>query len=216
MTGRVAEPLREPSAAAAERKRELRRQLMSARLDAARLAAGPAGDAARLAAAAVGFFTQRGWPASVAVYLSIGSEPGTRPLIEALAERGARVIVPVLQPDGDLDWARYRPGSELTAGSRGTIQPTSATLGVDAISDVDVLFVPALAIDRAGRRLGRGAGCYDRVLARVRAADASALALGVIHDDELVDDLPFEPHDQLVDGVLRPAGLALFARDTPS
>ena len=151
----MAEPQKEPPTEAAERKVKLRRQLLSARLDAARLAAGPAGDAARLAAAAVAFFTGRGWPASVAAYLSIGSEPGTRPLIEAVAERGARVIVPVLLPDGDLDWARYRPGAELTGGARGTIQPTSASLGVEAICDVEVLFVPALAVDRDGRRLGR-------------------------------------------------------------
>lgn len=212
----MTEPLPETSPAAAERKSELRRQLLATRLDAARLAAGSAADAARLATAAVGYFTRHGWPTSVAAYLSIGSEPGTRPLIEAVAERGAQVIVPVLLPDGDLDWARYRPGSELTAGSRGTIQPTSAALGVTAICDVDVFFVPALAIDRHGFRLGRGAGCYDRVLARLRAAQSPALALAVIHDDELVDELPVEPHDQRVDGVLTPSGLALFDRYPPS
>ncbi len=216
----MTEPLSEPPAeallTAADRKRELRRRLLATRLDAARLAAGSAGAAARLAAAAVAHFTVRGWPTSVAAYLSIGSEPGTRPLIEAIAERGARVIVPVLRPDGDLDWARYTPGSELTPGSRGTIQPISAPLGLDAICDVDVVFVPALAVDRDGHRLGRGAGCYDRVLTRLRAAGSPTLALAVVHDDEVVDELPTDPHDQPVDGVLTPAGLALFDRGAPS
>ena len=221
VSDRVAEPLGEPVSgaqlAAADRKRELRRLMLSARLDATRTSTGSAAEAARLAAATVAHFTDRGWPAAVAAYLSIGSEPGTRPLIEAVAERGARVIVPVLRPDGDLDWARYRPGSELTAGSRGTVQPTGATLGVEAICDVDVAFVPALAVDHRGHRLGRGAGCYDRVLARLRAAsEVPTLVLAVVHADEVVDEIPAEAHDQRVDGVLTTGGLALFDHNTPS
>lgn len=227
VTSRVAEPLSKPREAqagspatdqvsAADRKRVLRREMLSARLGAARLAAGSAGDAARLAAAAVGYFTERGWPTSVAAYLSIGSEPGTGPLIEAVAERGATVIVPVLLPDGDLDWAWYRPGSEVTAGSRGTLQPATAVLGVEAICDVDVIFVPALAVDHDGHRLGRGGGSYDRVLARLRASESTGLVIAVIHDDEFVNEIPTEPHDQPVDGVLTPGGLARFDRHTPS
>lgn len=201
---------------AAESKRGLRRQLLQARRDAARSAAGSAGDAARLAAAAVAYFTGRGWPSCVAAYLSIDAEPGTAPLIEAVAERGAGVIVPVLRPDGDLDWARHRPGAEITTGPRGTMQPVGAPLGVEAVCGVDVVFVPALAVDHNGHRLGRGGGSYDRALARLRAADSTALVLAVVHDDELVEELPAESHDQLVDGALTPSGLALFDRKPPS
>jgi 5-formyltetrahydrofolate cyclo-ligase len=200
----------------AARKRDVRRRILSGRLDATRLASGTSGAAARLAAAATAHFSHRGWPTSVAAYLSIGSEPGTRPLIEAVAERGARVIVPVLRPDGDLDWARYTPGSEVASGSRGTLQPTSPSLGVDAVCAVDVAFVPALAVDHDGRRLGRGGGSYDRVLARLRGAGSTALVLAVVHDDEVLDEVPVDAHDQRVDGVLTPGGLALFHPHTPS
>lgn len=215
MTDRLNAPPDQPIAAA-DRKRQLRRALLAARLDSARLAAGSAARAAQLAAVAVEHFAATGWPTAVAAHLSIGSEPGTRPLIEAVAERGARVIVPVLRPDGDLDWARYTPGSELTPGSRGTVQPTSPALGVEAVCAVDVVFVPALAVDRAGHRLGRGGGSYDRVLARLREAGSPALVLAVVHDDEVIDELPTQPHDQRVDGALTPGGLALLGRDTPS
>lgn len=211
----MSDPLVDPALDAAARKRELRRRLLLARLDSARLAAGSAGAAARLAAAACEHFANRGWPSSVAAYLSVGSEPGTRPLIEAVAERGAQVIVPVLRPDGDLDWARYTPGSELAAGSRGTVHPISASLGVEAICAVDVVFVPALAVDRDGRRLGRGGGSYDRALARLREAGSPAAVIAIVHDDELLDEVPTDAHDQPVDGVLTPAGLAVFDQDTP-
>src|SRR6185312_10769685 len=93
------------------RKRALRRRLAAARLNSPSPAAGAghAGAAvgAALARAAAAHFTDRGWPSSIASYLSIAHEPATGPLIEAVAERGARVIVPVLRLDRDLDWARH-------------------------------------------------------------------------------------------------------------
>jgi 5-formyltetrahydrofolate cyclo-ligase len=202
------------------RKRALRRRLRAARLRSPSpdADAGHPGAAvgAALARAAGAHFADRGWPSSIAGYLSIAREPATGPLIEAVAERGARVIVPVLRPDGDLDWARHTPGAEVAPGPRGTIEPTSPPLGVDAICTVDVVFVPALAVDHSGRRLGRGGGSYDRALARLRATGSPALVLAVVHDDELLDEVPADPHDQPVDGVLTPSGLALFHRGTPS
>ncbi|MDQ1485806.1 MAG: 5-formyltetrahydrofolate cyclo-ligase, partial [Actinomycetota bacterium] len=52
----------------------------------------------------------------VACYLSVGSEPGTGPLLEALAAIGVRTIVPVLTPDDDLDWATFTPGDPTVGG----------------------------------------------------------------------------------------------------
>ena len=202
----------------AARKRALRRRLVEARLNAPSAQAGPAGAAAgaALARAAVAHFTDRGWPSLIAGYLSIGHEPVTGPLIEAVAERGARVIVPVLRSDRDLDWARHTPGGQVTPGPLGTVEPTGPRLGVDAICTVDVVFVPALAVDHSGRRLGRGGGSYDRALARLRATGSRALVLAVVHDGELLDEVPAEAHDEPVDGVLTASGLALFHRGTRS
>ena len=69
-----------------------------------------------------------------------------------------------------------------------------------AIGTADVVLIPALAIDAEGRRLGQGAGCYDRALPHV--PDEVAV-LGVVYDDErLPEPLPEEPHDRRVDGVI--------------
>jgi 5-formyltetrahydrofolate cyclo-ligase len=66
-----------------------------------------------------------------------------------------------------------------------------------------VLFVPALAVDRRGNRLGRGGGSYDRALSRV---PRRALVVALLYDGELVDELPTEPHDRPVNAVVTPGG----------
>lgn len=70
----------------------------------------------------------------------------------------------------------------------------------------DVVLAPALAVDRLGRRLGRGGGSFDRALARVDPRRA----LAVVYDDEVLDHIPAEPHDQRVGGALTPSALLRF------
>ena len=146
----------------------------------------------------------------VAAYLSVGSEPETGPLLAGLAGLGVRLIVPVLLDDLDLDWAAYTPGDPVTGGLRATVAPANPRLGVEALAWADLVLVPALAVDRGGRRLGRGGGSYDRALARVREGVPT---LAVVHDDEVLDEVPTLPHDRPVDGVLTPSGVALFGSD---
>ena len=176
--------------------RPVRRSGSMARRCGARSGCRPAGRAARV----------------VACYLSVGAEPGTGPLLEALAAIGVRTIVPVLTPDDDLDWAAFAPGEPTVRGRRRTIEPMRPPLGMDAVRDADVVVVPALAVDRRGGRLGRGGGSFDRVLARVAAKTP---VLAVVHDDEVLDEVPTEPHDRAVSGALTPSGPLFFtARDT--
>ncbi len=99
---------------------------------------------------------------TVAAYVAIGTEPSTQGLIFALWKRGTYVLLPVLLPGGDLDWATYEGPDSLVPGPRGLLQPGGDQRGVAAICSADVVVVPALAVDRAGRRLGRGGGSYDR------------------------------------------------------
>ena len=124
---------------------------------------------------------------TVAAYVSVGAEPDTRGLLFALWKRGAYVLLPVLRPDGDLDWASYEGPDSLAPGPRGLLEPTETRRGVTAITSADLVIVPALAVDRAGQRLGRGGGSYDRALARV---GASILTVALLHDGELVDEVP--------------------------
>jgi 5-formyltetrahydrofolate cyclo-ligase len=144
----------------------------------------------------------------VAAYAVVGGEPDTRPLLAALLGRGVRVLLPVQRDDGDLDWATYDGPDALTAGPHGIAEPSSARLGRDAIATASVVAVPALAVDRAGRRLGQGGGFYDRAL---RRADPAALTVAVVYDDELLDVVPADPHDRAIGAAVTPSGVWRFA-----
>lgn len=132
---------------------------------------------------------------TVAAYVSVGTEPDTRGLLFALWKRGTYVLLPLLQADGDLDWASYEGPDSLAAGPRGLLEPVEPRRGVMAITSADLILVPALAVDWAGRRLGRGGGSYDRALARVGAAIQT---VALLYDCELVARVPAGPHDQPV------------------
>lgn len=138
---------------------------------------------------------------TVAAYLSVGTEPDTRGLVFALWKRGTYVLLPVLRPDNDLDWASYEGPESLAAGPRGLLQPTEPARGVTAITSADLIIVPALAVDRAGRRLGRGGGSYDRALARTGPA---VLTVALLYDGELRDVVPAGEHDQPVRAAILP------------
>jgi 5-formyltetrahydrofolate cyclo-ligase len=138
---------------------------------------------------------------TAAVYYSIGSEPGTRGLVYALWKRGTYVLLPLLRPDGDLDWASYEGPDSLVTGPRGLAEPAESPRGPEAVARADVVLAPALAVDRAGNRLGRGGGSYDRALARVGPLIP---VIALLYDAELLGRLPAEPHDTPVRAAVRP------------
>ncbi|MGD0607101.1 MAG: 5-formyltetrahydrofolate cyclo-ligase [Streptosporangiaceae bacterium] len=138
---------------------------------------------------------------TVAVYYSVGAEPETRGLVYGLWKRGTYVVLPVLREDGDLDWASYEGPESMVPGPRGLLEPGETRRGVAAVARADAVLVPALAVDRAGNRLGRGGGSFDRALARVGPL---VPLIALLYDDELVDRLPAEAHDVPVRAVVRP------------
>jgi 5-formyltetrahydrofolate cyclo-ligase len=132
-------------------------------------------------------------PLCVAIYRSLPTEPPTEALAEMLRARGARVIVPEMLADRDLDWHDLR--------ADGTEGPG---LGLEAVAAARLILTPALAVDQLGNRLGQGGGSYDRALAR-RHPDAVVVA--VVNDQEYAGSLlPSEAHDVRVDGVITPQG----------
>jgi 5-formyltetrahydrofolate cyclo-ligase len=180
------------------RKAALRRQMLSGRArlnDAQRVAAG------RSLRDAVLSLPQAQMAGTVAAYMSVGTEPDTRGLVYALWKRGTYVLLPLLLADDDLDWASYEGPDSLAPGPRGLLQPTQPPRGVTGIASADLVIVPALAVDRAGRRLGRGGGSYDRALARV---GPSIPTVALLYDDELVGEVPAGRHDQPVSMAARP------------
>jgi 5-formyltetrahydrofolate cyclo-ligase len=138
---------------------------------------------------------------TIAAYYSIGTEPDTRGLIFALWKRGSYVVLPVLLPDGDLDWASYEGPDSLAPGPRGVLEPTEPVRGPATVARADVVLVPALAVDARGYRLGRGGGSYDRALARV---GAQVPTIALLYDDELLPAVPTQAHDQRVRLAARP------------
>jgi 5-formyltetrahydrofolate cyclo-ligase len=173
-------------------KAELRRDLLAAR--ARRSDIGPA--AVALCQHILGLPEIKA-ARTVAAYVSVGTEPGTRELLDALP---GEVLLPVLRPDYDLDWARY--DGTLVDGPHGLREPAGPRLGIPAISAADVVVVPALAVDRSGHRLGRGGGSYDRILARV-----TGWTVALVYDSEFLDVVPTDPHDRSVDAVVTPSGI---------
>ena len=150
---------------------------------------------------------------TIAAYYSIGTEPDTHGLIYALWKRGTYVLLPILLPDGDLDWASYEGPDSLLPGPHGLHEPGEPPRGPEAVSRANVVLVPALAVDTAGNRLGRGGGSYDRALARV-APTIPVIAL--VYDDELLDSLPVDPHDRPVTHLARPTpGITPLPRPAP-
>lgn len=172
-----------------------------ARLTAARLALPVEVRAARamaLAEAAVALAAATGGP--VCAYLPVGSEPGSPELVAALHAAGHEVLLPVVPAvRGPLDWASYDGPAAIGRGPLGLREPTGPRRGPTAIAAARLVLVPALAADRSGRRLGRGAGYYDRTLPQ---ANPGVPLVVVLNDEELVNELPDEPHDRRVTAAL--------------
>jgi 5-formyltetrahydrofolate cyclo-ligase len=137
----------------------------------------------------------------VAAYVSLAGEPGTGPLVARLYASGVPVMLPVLLPDLDLDWAYHKPRS-YRPGRFGLVEPASPRLGVDALQDADLIVCPGVAGSPSGDRLGRGGGSYDRALARSRPSSLRCLLL---YDDEVLADVPTDAHDQRVDVIVTPS-----------
>ncbi|MFD7697646.1 5-formyltetrahydrofolate cyclo-ligase [Streptomyces sp. NPDC059805] len=148
---------------------------------------------------------------TVAAYVSVGSEPGTLALLDALRARGVRVLLPALLPDNDLDWGPYTGRDALVrvrhGGRMALFEPPAPHLGPDAVTEADAVLLPGLAVDARGMRLGRGGGSYDRVLARLESAGVHPALVVLLYDAEVVGRVPEEPHDRPVDAVVTPSGV---------
>lgn len=145
--------------------------------------------------------------ATVTAYVGVGPEPGTGVLLRELAAAGKRVLLPVVLPGRDLDWAAYAGDDALAPARFGLLEPTGPRLGVEAVATPDAVLVPGLAVSARGDRLGRGGGFYDRALGRVPVGTFTCVLL---HDDEVGLDVPTEPHDRRVTATATPSGIVRF------
>ncbi|WP_314034960.1 5-formyltetrahydrofolate cyclo-ligase [Dietzia sp. CH92] len=143
----------------------------------------------------------------VCAYVPDDDEAGGRGLAEELSRRGARVLLPVSPPVGPVEWAAYAGPADLVPGRFGILVPSAPPEGPERIADADLVLVPAVAVDRSGARLGRGGGYYDRSLALV---SPRTRLLALLDTENVLDEVPAEPHDRAVHGVITPDGLLDF------
>jgi 5-formyltetrahydrofolate cyclo-ligase len=185
---------------AAKGKAELRSKILAARR--ALSAQSRAEEADRLAGYAATLVA--GVPTTCA-YVPMGTEPGSLALLSALRAANTRVLLPLTGARGTpLDWAEFTDADGLHAAGYGLREPTGTPLGPTAITAAGVVLLPALAVDRVGNRLGRGAGFYDISLGLV---EPGTRLVAVVRESEVLAQLPHEPHDIPVGWALTPAGL---------
>jgi len=146
----------------------------------------------------------------LAAYASYGTEPGTARLRDLLELSGVRVLLPVIRPEGELAFAWDTGTVGDGAVSPGIPEPTAAPVahhlaGLVALG-CRVVLTPALAVDLRGNRIGKAGGYYDRLFAGLDAIDPGLhpWRVAVVHDDDVVDAVPTEPHDRGVDAILTP------------
>lgn len=140
----------------------------------------------------------------VALYLSMPTEPSTVALLGAIRRAGSTTVVPRIS-GLDLAWVQVDEGSVLRRSPHGMDEPVGPTLGAGGwvVAECAAIVVPALAVDPAGRRLGQGGGYYDRTLSHLSEEERPPL-VALVFDDEVLDEVPTEPHDLLVDVVVTP------------
>lgn len=133
-------------------------------------------------------------------FVALPSEPDLLPLLRSLAAEGRTILLPRFDTHSGEYFPAVLPAREpLVAGPFGVPEPPpdAASLSYERL---DLILVPGLAFDRLGRRLGRGRGYYDRLLAKAR----EARKWGVAFDLQLVDQVPSESHDVNLDRIATP------------
>lgn len=138
----------------------------------------------------------------IAGYAAIRSEIDPAPGLERLNTQGYQICLPVVEgPARPLGFRAWTPGEPLIPGAFGALIPESAEP-----TTPDLLIVPLLAFDARGFRLGYGGGFYDRTLERLRASRPTK-ALGFAYAAQQQDQVPTEPTDQPLDGIVTERGL---------
>lgn len=149
---------------------------------------------------------------SVMLYMPLRSELDVVPLAMAALQQGKRVSVPRADADqGTLTpiGVEHLDADAMPADPMGVRTPAAGP--EVAPESLDLVVVPGVAFDRTGRRLGRGAGYYDRFLARLAPHTATA---GICFDEQLVDSVPHGTHDRTVDCVFTPSHTISAPRTT--
>jgi len=136
----------------------------------------------------------------IASYSPTATEPDVSGFNDWVRASGRKLLLPIIT-GSQLAWAE--PG-EPVLGPMGILQPTGAPA---ELAEARLIVLPALAVDRSGNRLGRGAGYYDRALSE----NTAAVRVAVVFDSEILPELPAEPHDVPVNLAVSPEQTLAFS-----
>lgn len=134
---------------------------------------------------------------SIAAYVPMDTEPGGRQLLDVLSRHCERFYLPCSLPDRSLAWGLYTGEKDLAPGAYNIPEPQGDRFTGEILASIDLVLAPALAVDRNGFRLGKGAGYYDRALSQY-----SGRTITLVYSTEVLDSIPTEPHDIPTDTVL--------------
>ena len=148
-------------------------------------------------------------PDTVAAYLSAGDEPDTLRLVAWLSAQRVRVLLPALTNGAGrrLDapaWAAYTGPDALRPAAAGLLEPTGPVLPARQLPEAELVLCPGLAANRAGDRLGRGGGWYDRALPHAGSATPVVVLL---NRGEVLPAIPVQAWDRRVDRIATPDGV---------
>lgn len=144
---------------------------------------------------------------TILAYAASPPEISLDPFITDAIKQGKRIAIP------SIDWARKSMtahqisnlDTDLIPG-RYDIRVPRAGCPVVEPAQIDVILIPGLAFDRAGNRLGRGAGFYDRYITALKDEGHNPTLIGVCYHAQIVNSVPTEPHDHRVDRVITELG----------
>lgn len=146
---------------------------------------------------------------SVSCYHPVVGEPNTLYFVEWAHAEGIDVLLPISREDGLLDWVLFTK-EEAQPGLYGIPEPAGEPLSPIAVSEVDLMIVPASAVDQQGNRLGWGRGYFDKSLGSM---DQCPPVFAVVYDNELVDVIPTDLHDIPVTGAVTQSQILHFWPD---
>ncbi|MDF2179461.1 5-formyltetrahydrofolate cyclo-ligase [Aliiglaciecola sp. CAU 1673] len=152
----------------------------------------------------------------IAFYLANDGELDPAPLIHRCWELQKEVYLPVLHPfsQGYLMFVRYTADTPMAANRFGIAEPQIETQSICPLAELELIFTPLVAFDAKGNRMGMGGGFYDRTLAPIYRDKLKTQVIGLAHDCQLAVDLPVQPWDIPLHGVVTPSRFYSFCAAT--